>query len=83
MKALDTETAELIGLQSHLVGTDPRDTRLGETPLASIALYCKLLNDTGWTSTLVPAQAIVTNQFIAYANDFDKKAFIAWAKAQK
>jgi NitT/TauT family transport system substrate-binding protein len=82
-EALDTETAELIGLQSHLVGTDPRDTRLGETPLASIALYCKLLNDTGWTSTLVPAQAIVTNQFIAYGNDFDHKAWIAEVKKMR
>jgi len=33
------------------------------------------------TSALVPAAAIVTNQFIAFANDFDKKAWIAQVKA--
>jgi hypothetical protein len=37
----------------------------------------------GLAHVLVPANELVTNQFIAYANDFDKKAFIAWAKAQK
>jgi NitT/TauT family transport system substrate-binding protein len=76
-ESLKIETAELISLQSHLVGTDPRSTRLGEIPLASVKLYCKLLYDTGWTQTLVPAEATVTNQFIPYANDFDHQAWIA------
>ncbi len=81
--ALRVETAELIALRSHLVGTDPMDPRLGEIPLSSVKLYCKLLYDTGWTTTLVPAEATVTNQFIAYANDFDKKAWIAEVKRMR
>ena len=43
----------------------------------------KFLYDNGLTSQPIPASAIVTNQFIPYANDFDHKAFIAQAKAMR
>lgn len=79
-EALKTETAELISLQSHFMGVDPFNPRLGEIPRRALERYCRFLHDTGWTSTLVPAASIVTNQFIAYANDFDKKAWIAEVK---
>jgi hypothetical protein len=41
----------------------------------------KFMADNGLTTSVVPASAIVTDQFIDYANDFDHKAFIAKAKA--
>jgi NitT/TauT family transport system substrate-binding protein len=82
-EALKTETAELISLQSHFMGVDPFDPRLGENPVRSLELYDKFLYENGWTSTLVPAAAIVTNQFIAYGNDFDKKAWIAEVKKMR
>jgi NitT/TauT family transport system substrate-binding protein len=81
--ALRIAAAELTGLQGHLVGADPSSTRIGETPMNGIALYCKLLYEDGITATLVPAAAVATNQFIAYANDFDKNAWIAQVKRMR
>jgi NitT/TauT family transport system substrate-binding protein len=81
--ALRIATAELIALRDHLVGADPTVPMLGETPISGLALYCKLLYDMGRTSVLVPASAVATNQFIAYANDFDKKAWIAEVKRMR
>ncbi len=81
--ALRIEKDELIGLRGHLVGQDPMNVRIGETPLNGIAYYCKALYETGRTATLVPASAIVTNQFIPYANDFDKRAWVAEVKRMR
>jgi hypothetical protein len=39
-------------------------------------LYGQFLIDSGQIAKPVPAAAIATNEFIAYANDFDRKAFI-------
>ena len=41
-------------------------------PLRGMEIYTFLV-DNGLTSQLVPPSAIVTNQFIAYANDFDQR----------
>jgi len=81
--ALRIATAELIGLQGHIVGADPMSPRLGETPLSGIAFYCKMLYDSGRTSVLVPATAVATNQFVAFANGFDKKAWVAEVKRMR
>ena len=35
------------------------------------------------TSVRVPAADVATNQCIAFANDFDRKAFIAQVKAMR
>jgi hypothetical protein len=48
-----------------------------------MTLYSKYLFDQGFTSELVPATDIVTNQFIEYANDFDHKAFIDEVKRMR
>jgi hypothetical protein len=42
-----------------------------------------MLYDSGRTSVLVPAAAVATNQFVAFANGFDKKAWIATVKAMR
>jgi NitT/TauT family transport system substrate-binding protein len=76
-EAIRTETATLNALQNDLAGADPANPRIGYLPPNGVALYCKFFYDAGLTSTLVPASAIVTNQFIPFANDFDKKAWIA------
>jgi hypothetical protein len=39
--------------------------------------------ENGLTKTVVPVAAVLTNQFIAYANDFDHKAFVARVKAMR
>jgi hypothetical protein len=46
-----------------------------------LGILSKAIFDNGATSTLVPASAIATSQFIDYANDFDHRAVIAAAKA--
>jgi hypothetical protein len=51
--------------------------RIGSIRPSSVALYCRFFYNAGLTSALVPAAAITTNQFIAAANDFDHKAWIA------
>ncbi len=75
-------TKQIEAYQQSLPAADPSSKRIGYFPARGIAIYAKYLYDAGLTHVLVPADAVVTDQFIAYANDFDKKAFIAWAKAQ-
>jgi NitT/TauT family transport system substrate-binding protein len=79
--SLRTETAQLIALQNDLAGANPSNPRIGYMPLNGVTIYNTFFYNAGLTSTIVPASAIVTNQFIAYANDFDKKAWIAEVKA--
>jgi NitT/TauT family transport system substrate-binding protein len=69
--------------QNMLPADDPSSLRIGEMPLRGMIVLCKFMADTGLTSTLVPAGNVVTDQFITYANDFDKKAFIAQVKTLK
>jgi len=80
-EALAAETAQLNALQSILAGADPANPRIGYIPRNGVQIYASFFANSGLTSALVPAAAIVTNQFIAYANDFDKKAWIAQVKA--
>jgi ABC-type nitrate/sulfonate/bicarbonate transport system substrate-binding protein len=69
--------------QDLLPAVDPTSKTIGMIPYRGVVLYTKFMYDNGLTSLLVPAQAVVTNQFIAYANDFDHQAFIARAKAMR
>ena len=66
--------------QDQLPGNDPLSKRIGALPPVGIALYCKFLYDNGFAKSIVPASAIATDQFIAYAHDFDHKAFIEQVK---
>jgi NitT/TauT family transport system substrate-binding protein len=76
--------AKLLELEAgDLAGADPTSTRIGYLPEKGIALYCRFFQDQGLTPALVPAAQFVDNEFIAYANDFDHKAWMAQAKAMK
>jgi ABC-type nitrate/sulfonate/bicarbonate transport system substrate-binding protein len=79
-EAVQSEVTQLASLRDQLIGADPEDRRIGTMPIKGVALYCKFFSDGGLTSTLVPAQDIVTNQLVPYANDFDKKAWVAEVK---
>jgi NitT/TauT family transport system substrate-binding protein len=59
---------------------DPRTGKIGALPLGEMKLFAQALYDMGSTKTVVPIDAIVTNAYIDYANDFDKKPIIALAK---
>ncbi len=82
-EAIQSEVASLNALRDQLIGGDPENPRIGTMPIKGVALYCKFFSDGGITSTLVPAADIVTNQFVAYANNFDKKAWIAEVKRMR
>jgi hypothetical protein len=57
--------------------------RIGYMPLLGIDVYSRFMNANGLVNAAVPAPAVVTNQFIGYANAFDHAAFIARVKAMR
>jgi NitT/TauT family transport system substrate-binding protein len=82
-EAIADELRLLEATQDLLPAVDPTSTTIGLIPLRGVKVYTKFMYDNGLTAQLVPATAVVTGQFIPYANDFDHKAFIAQAKAMR
>jgi NitT/TauT family transport system substrate-binding protein len=80
---LDLLASELTLWQDDLPAADPANKRIGSFPLDAEARYAALLAQFGQTKTVVPVAATITNQFIDFANDFDRKAFTARAKAMR
>jgi NitT/TauT family transport system substrate-binding protein len=76
-------TKEIEAYEQSLPAANPGSKRIGYFPVNGVAIYCNFMYQDGLAHVLVPAAELVTNQFIPYANDFDKKAFIAMAKAVK
>jgi NitT/TauT family transport system substrate-binding protein len=79
--SLAGETRAIELSQADLLADDLANPRLGYVQPLGITVYSRFLVDRGLASAEVPADAIVTNQFVAYANAFDRKAFIARAKS--
>jgi NitT/TauT family transport system substrate-binding protein len=79
--ALATTTRILSALENDFPAADPSNKRIGYFPPLGVQLYSTILAQYGLAQAAVPGGAIITNQFIAYANDFDHKALIAYAKA--
>ncbi len=75
------EARVLDASQADLPGVDPANKRIGYMALHGIEVYSRFLNENGLTTQVAPAGAVVTNRLIAYANDFDHRAFIAKVKA--
>jgi NitT/TauT family transport system substrate-binding protein len=82
-EAVARETRELALLEPDLPGADPASPKIGAFSLTGMQILSRTLYEYGKTSAIVPAGAIVTDQFVAYANDFDHKAVIALAKAAR
>ncbi len=78
--AIAGEVRALTASQGALPAADPTNKAIGYTPLARLKLYGQFLIDSGQIAKPVPAAAIATNEFIAFANGFDRKAFIADVK---
>ncbi len=76
-------TKQIEAYQQSLPAADPSSKRIGYFPLTGVAIYCSFMQQSGLAHVLVPAKELVTNEFIPYANDFDKKAFIEQAKAAR
>jgi NitT/TauT family transport system substrate-binding protein len=66
--------------EDALPARDPANRRIGYIPIQGEELYSKLLQQYGVTKAQVPVAAVVTNQFNAFANDFDHRAVEAFAK---
>jgi NitT/TauT family transport system substrate-binding protein len=75
-----TNTQELAIERDYYPGSDPTSKRIGALSPDGIAYLCKALADAGVTHGVTPASALMTNQFIPFANDFDHGALIAMAK---
>jgi NitT/TauT family transport system substrate-binding protein len=80
-EALARETRLLVSATDQLPGFDPANPAIGRMSTLGMGFLANFLYQNGLTSQLVPTSAIVTDQFIPFANDFDHKAFIAEAKA--
>jgi NitT/TauT family transport system substrate-binding protein len=78
--AVAAQAAQLDELQGILAGADPANPRIGYMPIGGVQIYDQFFYRAGLTHDVVPASAIVTNAFIPYANDFDKKAWIIAVK---
>jgi ABC-type nitrate/sulfonate/bicarbonate transport system substrate-binding protein len=76
-------TSELTLWEDDLPAADPASKRIGAFPLDAEARYAALLAQFGQTKEVVPVAATITNQFIDFANDFDRAAFAARAKAMR
>jgi NitT/TauT family transport system substrate-binding protein len=81
--AVATEARLLSISQDLLPAHDLTNPRIGEMPARGIQVLAKYMVDQGLTPQLIPASDLVTDRFIAFANDFDRKAFVARAKAMK
>lgn len=64
--------ARAIELWDALPGTDPGNRQIGFVPLEGIDLYGRILRDHGLLAYVPPAADLVTNAFVAFANDFDR-----------
>jgi hypothetical protein len=71
---------EFVLLRDDLLAADPSSRRIGYMEPRGLEVLSKVLYSYGLTKTVTPGSAIVTNQFVDYANDFDRSAVIAMAK---
>jgi NitT/TauT family transport system substrate-binding protein len=74
--AIAAEVRALTISQGALPAADPWNKAIGYTSLPRMKLYGQFLIDSGQLAKPVPAAALATNEFIAFANNFDRKAFI-------
>jgi NitT/TauT family transport system substrate-binding protein len=70
----------LIGLENDLPAADPLGKRIGYFDPRGVTLYSTILAQYGVIKAPLAGSLVVTNQFIPYANDFDRRAAIAFAK---
>ena len=81
--AAETKRACWCSPQANSPASIRTNPKIGYIPPLGMEVYTKFLAANGITSVVVPVSAVVTNQFVDYANDFDRKAFIAQAKAMR
>jgi len=77
------KTAELTAWEDDLPVADPINLRIGAMSMSGMQRYIQLLKDAGGAKTAIPASQVVTDEAIAFANDFDRKAFETAAKSAR
>jgi NitT/TauT family transport system substrate-binding protein len=82
-EALAAEEHLLAFSQNQLPGFDPASKTIGTISPRGLAIYAKFMADNGLTKGVVPISAVLTDQFIAPANDFDRQAFIKRVRAMR
>ena len=78
---LERKTAELNAWQAYLPAADPNNKQIGVVGMAQVQVYIDLMKRAGIVADPPPATAIVTDEFIGPANDFDHAAFETYAKS--
>jgi NitT/TauT family transport system substrate-binding protein len=78
---LATVTRQIESLEPLFPAYDLSNPHIGYLPVRGMELYCRDFQDSGLTPSLVPGKELITNQFVEFANNFDRKAVIAKAKA--
>jgi NitT/TauT family transport system substrate-binding protein len=78
-EAVDEWTRLLEFGKDQLPGADPSSMTIGRIPPNGMAVYTNFLG-TARSAPVAPPEAIMTNEFIPFANDFDHGAFIAYAR---
>jgi NitT/TauT family transport system substrate-binding protein len=79
--AVARTTRILTALENELPAADASNKRIGYFNPRGVQLYSTILAQYGIIKAPVPGSAIVTDRFIAYANDFDHKALVAFARS--
>jgi len=78
---LNRKTAELIAWEAYLPAGDPDSNRIGALGPEGIQDYIELMKSAAVVANPPPATALVTNEFVGPANDFDHAAFEKYAKS--
>jgi ABC-type nitrate/sulfonate/bicarbonate transport system substrate-binding protein len=78
---LTAQTRLIESLESELPAADPASRRIGYVSGTGLALESRDLVMYGFAQEPVPANAIATNMFMVYANDFDRKPVEALARS--
>ena len=75
------KTAELNAWQAYLPASDPDSHSIGALGAAGVQDYIALMTRAGVVSNPPSAAAVITDEFVAAANDFDRAAFEKYAKS--
>jgi len=75
------KTAELTAWQDDLPAANPDNPRIGAISMSGTQAYIQLMQEAGVTRTAIPADQVVTDQFIEFANHLNRKSFEKYAKS--
>jgi NitT/TauT family transport system substrate-binding protein len=78
-----TYTADLTAWENDLPAADPANPRIGAFSLSGLTQYIALLTQAGVTKSAIPVDEVVTNQYVDFANRFDRQAVAKLAASMR